>query len=226
MSKHNLEMKISGPGVQINLYCIDKTTLQALKANSKSNSPKQYHEILNQKGIDGELICWGIDVFDGPRDISIEINGKSFEMAEVRNVDDEDVALDDSMGNILFYSDETVKELDGEIATDHYALVVVDRYSLATLNAGFETDGPIDINNLRLELKDLDTASDFSGATWRLGLADDLEKDVQSISYNGLTCDCEFQCANFDSQDIYLVERGSHGDWQVSKDSEALFAAH
>ena len=223
MSKHNLEMKISGPGVQINLYCIDKATLQDLKANSKSNAPKKYHEILNQKGIDGELICWGIDVFDGPREISIEIDGKNFEMAEVQNVDDEDASLDDSMGNILFYSDETISELDGEIASDQYALVVVDRYSLATLNAGFETDGPIDIKNLRLELKDLDTSSDFSSATWQLGLADDLEKDVQSISYNGLTCDCEFQCSNFDSQEIYLVERNSQGDWGIRKDSEALF---
>lgn len=223
MSNHNLEMKISGPGVQINLYCIDKTTLQAFKANSKSHAPKKYHEILNLKGIDGELICWGIDVFDGPREISIEIDGKTFEMAEVRNVDDQDASLEDSMGSILFYSDETINELDGEIASDQYALVVVDRYSLATLNAGFETDVPIDIKNLRLELKDLDTSSDYSGATWQLGLADDLEKDVQSISYNGHTCDCEFQCSNFDSQEIYLVERDSQGDWQISKDSEALF---
>ena len=223
MSNHNLEMKISGPGVQINLYCIDKTTLQAFKANSKSPAPKKYHEILNLKGIDGELICWGIDVFDGPREISIEIDGKTFEMAEVRNVDDQDASLEDSMGSILFYSDETINELDGEIASDQYALVVVDRYSLATLNAGFETDVPIDIKNLRLELKDLDTSSDYSGATWQLGLADDLEKDVQSISYNGHTCDCEFQCSNFDSQEIYLVERDSQGDWQISKDSEALF---
>ena len=223
MSKHYLEMTISGPGVQINLYRIDKTTLQALKANAKLNSPKKYHEILNQKGIDGELICWGIDVFDGPRKISIKSDGKTFQIAEVRNVDDEDPPPDDSMGNILFYSDQTINELQGKISSDQCALVVVDRYSLATLNAGFEAHGPIDIKNLRLELKDLDTSSDYSGATWQLGLADDLEKDVQSISYNGLTYDCEFQCSNFDSQEIYLVERNSNGAWQIAKDSEALF---
>lgn len=224
MSKHKLKMKITGPGLEINLYCINKAVLKDFKANAKSNSPKKYHEILNQNGIDGELICWGIDVIDGPRKISIDIDGKTFEIDEVRNVDDADETVpDDTIANVLYYSDESVNELNGEISSNQYALVVVDRYSLATLYADFEANDPIDIKKLRLELKDLDTSSDFSAATWQLDLADDLEKDAQSISYDGFTYEFDFQCSDFDTQEVYLVERNSQGDLQISEDSDYLF---
>jgi hypothetical protein len=216
INRHRIQVTISGSGNNTFIYIINKEVLQLLLANSRSKDPIHPLEILEDNEVIGENICYGINVIDNIPSINIDIDGNSIQLDGLLDASDfEDGDYQDKVitENNLLYCAENVSNLKGDIPEEMAAVVVNEKCKGADAIAEFEIDSLFDMNNIRLNLIDLDTSSDYSEATYHLGLLEGMEMNLKSIIYG--TKEFAFLVSNEDivNQEIYIVQKNADGEF-------------
>jgi len=213
---HKIQVTISGYGNNTFIYNINKDILQLLLANSKSKDRINPLDILEDSCVISENICYGINVIDNAPWIIINIDGNSVQLdglLDASDFEDSDYQDKEITENNLLYFADNVSNLNGDIPESMVAVVVNEKCKGADAISEFEIDSLFDMNNIRLNLIDLDTSSDYSEATYHLGLLEGMEMNLKSISYGGK--EFAFSVVNEDivSQEIYIVQKNTDGEF-------------
>lgn len=224
MSKHRVDIEIIGSGTQVSIYLIDELVLNKLIENSKSEDKLSYSEILDSSdNVECHHICTGIDLVDGNPDIKFTVDGKTTKVDNVLYLSSLDEDELSEIENDFVYDDENVSDLSGSVPNERHVIVVSEGFKGGVLKTSLMTDAPIKPEDLRLEFISIDCPSDFSACTYHLGTSGDLEYELKSVLYKGISYEFDFSCSNFKSHDVYLINRNEKGDFEISFMSDELF---
>jgi len=226
MKKHSVEVKISGcGGTNAFLYVFDDSVLDLLIANSKSDDPAHCLDVLIENGSYGESICYGINATEEDPEVVLTIDGEETALdglADIRYFGEDDEEYEERTKGKLLYGDENVFPLMGDIPEGMHAVVVIEYCRWVDAIASFESDNPVAVQDLRINLTDLDVDSNYSDVTYHLGLLDGMEFNLKSISYGGNEYEFSIYGEEIKSEDVYLIERVSDNEFEVSKNSKAI----
>ncbi len=225
MTKHKVEVKITGSGTNAFLYVFGDDVLDRLYENTKSEEPMHPLDVLVENDIEAINICYGIDVVDAESDVVIIIDGEEFKVDGVENLsylDDEDDDYEDTIKNKLLYDEDNIFPLDGVIPEGIHAIVVIERCKEANAIIEFEADELITVDDIRVNLTDLDVNTDFSLATYHLGLLEGMELNLKSISYKGIEYPFWISGEEIARENLYFVARNDDGDFEVVEDSPVV----
>lgn len=225
MAKHKVEVKISGSGVNAFLYIFNDDVLNQLHKNSKSEEPMNPLDVLGDNKIEAINICFGIDVVDSDSEVAITIDGEEFKVDGVENLvclDDQDEDYEDAINNKLLYDEENISPLNGAIPEGMHSIVVIEKCKGADAIATFEADEIITVDDLRVNLIDLDVNTDFSLATYHLGLLEGMELNLKSITCKGTEYPFWITGEEISCENLYFVARNEDGDFEVVEDSPAV----
>ena len=225
MTKHKVEVKISGYGTNAFLYIFDDRVLDLLIANSKSDDPLHCLDVLAENGIDGESICYGINATEEDPEVLLTVDGEETALdglADIRYFDENDEEYEELIEGKILYGNENVSPLNGDIPEGMHAVVAIEYCRWADAIASFEADNPVTVQDLRINLTDLDVNSNYSDVTYHLGLLDGMELNLQSISYGGNEYEFSISGEEIKSEDVYLIERNSGGEFEVSDKSKEI----
>ena len=103
-----------------------------------------------------------------------------------------------------------------------HALVVIERCKSADAIAKFEVNGLFSIEEFRLSLTNLDESTDFSNATYQLGLLEGMELNLKSLFYAGIEYKFWISGEDISRESLYLISRNADGDFEVIEDSPAI----
>ena len=225
MTKHNIEVKISGQGANAFLYVLDEDILGKLYQNSGTEDPMHPLDVLIENDIEAINICYGIDINDSELHIVVAIDGKELKLdgvQDIGSIESKDEDYEELIKNKLLYNEENIFPLTGVIPKGMHALVVIERCKSADAIAKFEVNGLFSIEEFRLSLTNLDESTDFSNATYQLGLLEGMELNLKSLFYAGIEYKFWISGEDISRESLYLISRNADGDFEVIEDSPAI----
>jgi hypothetical protein len=207
---------ISGSGVQAHAYFVDdnfmrKYEIKISDSGSDFNTPFETSEILDDATAICKFICHGMH--EDPS-IAIKFNGKAIQV-ESLEIDDpfEDEAHDVESALLMRYVEN--QDHDFMVPEGMHLLVEVVEYDDGELITELQTtDKKVELKDFLLEVRDLDTSSDLSEATYMTGLLNGAEYDILNLQYKGEPASFDLNFSGICGGGVYLVKPDSQGIWR------------
>lgn len=214
MSKHQIEIKLTVTGSQVNLYLVNDSELSQLMSNSELDDPEPYYEIIQS---DGYRIYSGIDPIDGDTSIEIFLDGNPIDVDGYSLADFEEEAneIRSKVKNKMIRNSENGRWLDGDIPKDMHALVVREYFKDATASITFESQKAVFASDFELIISSTDSSSDFSEVTYHADILP-TECDLVGIIFDGVEAEPELHIDNFKDQEFFLFVRDAAGKLKLT----------
>jgi len=215
MSKHQIEIKLTVTGSQVNLYLVNDSELSQLMSNSELEDPEPYYEIIQS---DGYQIYSGIDPIDGDTSIEILVDGDPIDLDGYSLADFEEEANEfrSKFKNKMIRNSENGRWLEGDIPKDMHALVVREYFKHATASVTFESKKAVYASDFELIISSTDSPSDFSEVTYHADILP-TECDLVGIVFDGVEAEPELYIDNFKAQEFFLFVRDAAGKLKLTK---------
>ncbi|ALK90330.1 hypothetical protein [Limnohabitans sp. 63ED37-2] len=206
----------SGSGVQAYAYFVDdnfmrKYEIKISDSGSDLTTPFETSEILDDATAICKFICHGMH--EDPS-IAIKFNGKAIQV-ESLEIDDpfEDETHDVESALLMRYAEN--QDHDFMVPEGMHLLVEVVEYDDGELITELQTtDKMVELKDFLLEVRDLDTSSDLSEATYMTGLLNGAEYDILNLQYKGEPASFELNFSGICGGGLYLVKPDSQGIWR------------
>lgn len=223
MSKEKTAVKIntitaciSGSGVQAYAYFVNddflkKYELKISDSGREINTPFETSEILDDTTAICKFICHGMH--EDPS-IKIKFNGKAIDV-ESLEIDDpyDDVTHDVESALLMRYVEN--QDHDFMVPKGMYLLVEVVEYEDGELITEIQTtDKKVELKDFLLEVRDLDTNSDLSQATYMTGFLNGAEYDILNLQYKAELASFDLNISGICGGGLYLVKPDSKGIWR------------
>lgn len=223
MSKEKTAVKIntitaciSGSGVQAYAYFVNddflkKYELKISDSGREINTPFETSEILDDTTAICKFICHGMH--EDPS-IKIKFNGKAIDV-ESLEIDDpyDDVTHDVESALLMRYVEN--QDHDFMVPKGMYLLVEVVEYEDGELITEIQTtDKKVELKDFLLEVRDLDTISDLSQATYMTGFLNGAEYDILNLQYKAELASFDLNISGICGGGLYLVKPDSKGIWR------------
>ncbi len=211
-----ISVTFSGSGVQAYAYYVNAQRIEewglsdADSDGCYSTTHELQHELLGD-GITCKLICHGIT--ESP-DIAVKFNRKKIQVEDLTNIDGlEPDDYDHETTLKMVYEPRFLEDLN--VPNGKHLIIEVTEYDSGRLSTAFETaDGKIELSDLLISAKDLDTEHDVSVATYMAGLLKDAEFDIRELQYNGQSSEFSLDISGLYSSSFYLCICDESGRWR------------
>lgn len=223
MSKEKTAVKIntitaciSGSGAQAHAYFVNddffkKYELKISESGSEFNTPFEISAILDDDTAICKFICHGMH--EDPS-IEIKFNGKAIQV-ESLEIDDpfEEETHDTESVLLMRYAEN--QDHDFMVPKGMHLLVEVIEYDDGELITEIQTtDKKVELKDFLLEVRDLDSSSDLSEATYMTGFLNGAEYDILNLQYKGEPASFDLNFSGICGGGLYLVKPDSKGVWR------------
>jgi hypothetical protein len=206
----------SGSGVQAFAHFVSNDFLKKYQIKISEDgysfsTPFESQEILDDSSVISKFICHGMQ--EDP-EISIKLNGETFEDAYLTDEDSFDPEMDDPDSALLRRGMEN-SDQDFMVPNGMHLLIETIEYDHGELITEIEISKKItSLKNFILQTRDLDTSSNLSEATYRTGLLNGAEYDIVQLTYKGESASFELNFSGICGGGLYLVKPDSNGIWR------------
>lgn len=221
---HKALVTLRGAGCRITAYFIDETILEELKNTpiSKALFEDNPFSLVGNLATHVIRISQGFCIYKSEgQSCRVNIDDKLINIEQVGYLDDgyayqEVFKTSPERTLVAHYQDVEPLQEDKPLKPNQLLIIELEDFKLGELSSYFTSREPIEVEDLKLGLIDLDFDTELSRATYQLGLTVDLEKDIRFLIYNGQKYDFELEILNGYSSTFYLVRRENDGTW-ISK---------
>ena len=222
--EHKALISLRGAGCRITAYFIDESILDELRntPTSKALFENNPFSLVGNLATHVIRIAQGFCIYKSEeKSCRVNIDDKLINIEQVGYLDDgyayEEVfttSLERTL--VAHYQDVEPLQEDKPLKPNQLLIIELEEFKLGELSSYFTSREPIEVEDLKIGLIDLDFDTELSRATYQLGLTVDLEKDIRFLIYKGQRYDFELEILNGYSSTFYLARRESNGNW-VSK---------
>lgn len=205
----------SGSGVQADAYFVDdnfvrKYELKISDSGSEIYTPFDTSEILNDATVTSKFICHGMQ--EDPN-IELKLNGKAIQVEELIYDDCFDPESDNEETCLLMHCIENCDQ-DFMVPKGRLLLIQITEYDHGELIAEIKTtEKKVKLKDFLLEVRDLDTSSNLSEATYMTGFLNGAEHDILKLQYKGESAQFELNFSGVCGGGLYLVKPNEKGVW-------------
>lgn len=213
---NTITARISGSGVQAYAYFVNdeflkKYEIKISESGNEFNTPFEVSAILEDGTAISKFICHGMH--EDPN-IEIRFNRKAIHIESLEIDDPDEEETHDAESALLMRYAEN-QDHDFMVPTGMNLLVEVVEYDDGELITEIRTtDKKVELKDLLLEIRDLDTSSDLSEATYMTGLLNGAEYDILNLQYKGEPASFDLNFSGICGSGLYLVKPDSKGIWR------------
>ena len=218
---NKIEIEFSGAGYQVACYVVDEEALKIILNATEEDALYEDNPISVVKDLSKKYIpvANGFDLLSRTFDCSLTINDTPIEIKEIGALyegDQFEEMFETPRDKTLLAFSETFDSLGEDCKfnkTDKLIIEVIDM-KLANLFGSFETNDPVQLEDLKIGIIDLDAPTELSRATYALGLLQSMDMDIKSIIFNDEEHELELRIIDSYASSFYLVQKNNSGDWE------------
>ena len=210
-----IAVTFSGSGVQAVAYFVDdsfmkKWGIDKPDVNGHYTTSFDQQDLSSDTSVDSVFICHGLQ---DDAEFEVTFDGKVLPIEGMQMQDEFDPEVDDEESNlkINYIKFNRQKYL---VPSGKHLLIETTEYDNGSLIAEIDVEEQsVEISEMLIEVRDLDTDNDVSEATYMAGLIGSAEYDILEFHYKNQVAEFELSFHGLCSEGLYLVKKDSSGTW-------------